>query len=106
MYSISATTQRVLDLVIYLLVQIKITVLIWLPKVVKHLGKETVLDCFRKGNLEELIIGTSKLTAAEVCVIRKEYKAGKTTYPKLASEYNMSYTQIGRIIRGSHWKEL
>ena len=52
------------------------------------------------------IQGTSKITEIKVREIREKYIPRKYTYKKLAKEYEMSYTQIKRIIKNESWKHL
>lgn len=47
--------------------------------------------------------GQSKLNKAAVLAIIDRYRAGGITQQKLANEYGVSQTQIGRVVRGDEW---
>lgn len=49
-------------------------------------------------------IGSSKLTSEDVERIRETYSAGGTSYAKLAAEYRVNQTLIGKIVRGEVWR--
>lgn len=48
----------------------------------------------------------SKLTEEQVMAIRTTYAAGGTSHRKLAREYSVSHSVIGRIIRHEKWSYL
>jgi hypothetical protein len=50
-------------------------------------------------------IAQSKLTELQVSEIREKYKNQKMTYLNLASEYNVSFSLIGQIIKNNIWKK-
>lgn len=45
----------------------------------------------------------AKLNRAQVREIRGKYASGNHTYVKLASEYGISFAQIGNIVRRDDW---
>jgi hypothetical protein len=49
---------------------------------------------------------TTKLTDSSVLSIRAAYSAGGVTLKELASEYGVSFGQVGHIIRRRTWKHL
>ena len=46
----------------------------------------------------------AKITTEVVMIIRKLYKRPDLTYEKLAGEFNLSFSHIGRIIKKKQWK--
>lgn len=49
--------------------------------------------------------GRAKLTTAQVADIRAKYQSGGVSHRSLARQFNMSPTQIARIIHRDHWRE-
>jgi hypothetical protein len=49
--------------------------------------------------------GRAKLTKEEVNSMREEYRAGITSYPKLAKKYNVGVSQCFRIIKMENWRD-
>ena len=50
--------------------------------------------------------GFAKLTETQVCEIREKYATGDTTIQKLAQEYGIHHSTIGRIINYILWKHI
>lgn len=46
----------------------------------------------------------SKINTYSAKEIRQKYKTGKYTYETLAKEYGITFSMVGRIIRGTSWK--
>lgn len=59
----------------------------------------TGINTPRKGVLN----GMAKLNDEKVILIKEQYKAGGTTYRKLAKEYSVDYALIQRIMAGRSW---
>ena len=68
------------------------------------------IDHAHEYHLFDNIIGennvSSKLTEKQVLEIRQKYVRGKYGYKRLAQEYNMSQTQIRKIIDRTYWKHI
>lgn len=48
----------------------------------------------------------SKLSPAEVLLIRERYAAGGTTYSSLGRAFGISKVAVGYIVRREHWRDL
>jgi len=68
------------------------------------------IDHAHEYHLFDNIIGeknvSSKLNENQVREIRQKYVRGKYGYKRLAQEYNMSQTQIRKIIDRTYWKHI
>ena len=47
--------------------------------------------------------GNSKLTESDVVEIRRLYSSGQYTYKELASQFNVHFDLIGRIVKRKNW---
>ena len=75
--------------------------------------KENMQDCVRKGRLFAQLYpeqwsgekhGQAKLTNAQVEEIRVRYAQGNIFQRELATEYGVSRSEIGNIVRGENWR--
>jgi hypothetical protein len=69
--------------------------------------QDNAADCVRKGRqAKHERNGGAKLTACDVLAIREEYGRG-ATQRDLARRYGVgSKSTIGRVVRGTHWRDL
>ncbi len=51
-------------------------------------------------------VSISKLTESDIIAIRKEYKEGKISQPKIAKKYNVGKGTVARIILGKVWSHI
>ena len=70
-------------------------------------NKDNIADKVEKGRqLKGEAHGSARLTGQEVLEIRRFYAQGGVTHRSLAKVYNVTYTQIGDIVRRKTWTHI
>lgn len=68
--------------------------------------RDNIRDASRKGRMASGEANRhAKLTEEDVCEMRARFASGETTIAKLAAEYGIGPSGIGRAVRGRTWKQ-